>query len=318
MVMRGRFAGRGSPGRLPAGPVPAVDSAVDPAAARDAELGDVDWSTLPAGSVRKWFQAPSGPLAAVGMGDPGNPAVVLVPGAMGSKEDFSLMLPELAAAGYFVFSFDLAGQYESAGAGPENLRPPRRRYDYDLFTADLVSVLSAYGPAHVVGYSFAGVVAQLALLQRPELFRSITLLGCPPRGGQSFRGVRRIGWAAPLVGDRISADLIVWGVQRNFIGAPPGRMGFVSHRFTLTRKDAVRDMVGLMRHAPDLRAALGQATVPKFVAVGEHDVWPLRLHREFADSIGAVFAAYGSGHSPSEESPYQFTRDLLRLYGSAA
>ncbi|MCQ2000907.1 alpha/beta fold hydrolase [Arthrobacter zhaoxinii] len=290
----------------------------DPAAVRDAELGEVDWFALPDGAVRSRFPAPSGPLAAVSMGDPGGPAVVLVPGAMGSKEDFSLMLPELASAGYFAFTFDLAGQYESAGAGPEHLCPPRPRYDYDLFTGDLAAVLSAYGPAHVVGYSFAGIVAQLTLLQRPDLFRSITLLGCPPRGGQSFRGVSRIGWASPLVGDRISADLIVWGVQRNFIHAPPGRMALVAHRFTLTRKESIRDMVGLMRHAPDLRTPLAAAGVPKFVAVGEHDVWPLRLHREFAADIGASFAAYGSGHSPSEESPYQFTRDLLRLFGSAA
>lgn len=236
---------------------------------------------------------------------------------MGSKEDFSLMLPELSSAGYFAFSYDLAGQYESAGAGPEQLHPPRSRYDYDLFVDDLIAVLTLYGRAHVVGYSFAGVVVQLTALRRPDLFRSMTLLGCPPRGGQSFRGVSRIGWLAPLVGDRISADLIVWGVRRNIIGAPAGRMKLVNRRFTVTRRDSTRDMVRLMRHAPDLRAALGATTLPKFVGVGEHDVWPVRLHREFAASIGASFAVYASGHSPSEESPYQLTRDLLRLYRTA-
>lgn len=290
----------------------------DPAAARDAALGDVDWAAPPQGSLRSRFQAPSGSLATLSMGDPAGTPVILVPGTMGSKEDFSLMLPELAAAGYYAFSFDLAGQYESAGAGPEHLQPARQHYDYELFTEDLLSVLAVHGPAHVVGYSFAGVVVQLALLQRPDLFRSVCLLGCPPRGGQSFRGVSRIGWLAPLVSGRLSADLIVWGVQRNFIGASPGRMRFVSHRFTLTRKEAIRDTVGLLRHAPDLRARLGAVGIPKFVAVGEHDVWPVRLHREFAASIGAAFAAYGTGHSPSEESPYQLTRDLLRLYASTA
>ncbi|MCC3279394.1 alpha/beta hydrolase [Arthrobacter sp. zg-Y40] len=298
---------------------PASDpAALDPAALEDARLGNVDWMLHPRGSVRSRFDAPSGSLAALSMGDPEDPAVILVPGAMGSKEDFSLMLPGLAAAGYFAFSFDLAGQYESAAAGPENLDPPRSRYDYDLFIADLLAVLAVHGPAHVVGYSFAGVVVQLAALRRPDLFRSITLLGCPPRGGQSFRGVSRIGWLAPLVSDRLSADLIVWGVRRNFIRADAGRMKLVNHRFTVTRRDSVRDMVGLMRHAPDLRAALGASTLPKFVAVGEHDVWPVRLHREFAASIGASFAAYGSGHSPCEESPHQLTRDLLRMYRSAA
>ena len=327
MAIRGNFPGRAFPGRFRAehpGVSPASHPAVsgpggsdpsDPAACRDARLGEVDWTAVPTGSVRTGFPAPSGSLAALVMGDPAHPPVILVPGAMGSKEDFSLMLPILAEAGYFAASFDLAGQYESAGAGPENLDPPRRRYDYDLFIDDLLAVLEVHGPAHVVGYSFAGVVVQLAVLRRPELFRSIALLGCPPRGGQSFRSVSRIGWLAPLVSDRISADLIVWGVRRNFIRASAGRMKLVNHRFTLTRRDSVRDMVGLMRHAPDLRAALGAATLPKFVAAGEHDVWPLRLHREFAASIGASFASYGSGHSPSEEAPHQLTRDLLRMYG---
>ncbi|MCC3271612.1 alpha/beta hydrolase [Arthrobacter zhangbolii] len=323
MALRGIFPGRRLPRRLhpepAAGPaaVPGAAAAADPAAARDAALGDIDWTVLPPGTGRSFFPAPSGALAAVSMGSPADTPVILVPGAMGSKEDFSLMLPELAAAGYFAFSYDLAGQYESAGAGPEQLHPPRAHYDYDLFVDDLISVLAVHGPAHVVGYSFAGVVVQLTALRRPDLFRSMTLLGCPPRGGQSFRGVSRIGWLAPLIGDRISADLIVWGVRRNFIRAPAGRMKLVNLRFTVTRRDSIRDMVRLMRHAPDLRAALGATTVPKFVGVGAHDVWPVRLHREFAASIGASFAVYASGHSPSEESPYQLTHDLLRLYRTA-
>ena len=80
-----------------------------------------------------------------------------------------LMLPGLAAAGYYVLSCDIAGQYESAAAGPENLVPPRAHYDYDLFTNDLLAMLDAEdGPAHVVGYSFAAIFAQLAFTRRPE------------------------------------------------------------------------------------------------------------------------------------------------------
>jgi alpha-beta hydrolase superfamily lysophospholipase len=52
------------------------------------------------------------------MGPPDGRRVVLVPGATGSKEDFRRVLPLLAAAGYRAESFDLAGQFESAGAGP--------------------------------------------------------------------------------------------------------------------------------------------------------------------------------------------------------
>ena len=94
---------------------------VDEAARLDAALPDVDWSVPPSGAVRGRFQAPSGALATLAMGNPDNPRVLLIPGATGSKEDFSLMLPQLAAAGYFVLSCDIAGQYESADAGPEQL-----------------------------------------------------------------------------------------------------------------------------------------------------------------------------------------------------
>lgn len=290
---------------------------VDEAARRDAALPDVDWSVLPDGAVRGGFAAPSGTLATVTMGRPGNPRVLLVPGATGSKEDFSLMLPELAAAGYFVLSCDIAGQYESAAAGPENLVPPRAHYDYELFSNDLIAMLDAEeGSAHVVGYSFAAIVAQLAFTRRPDKFRSLTLLSCPPVPGQSFRGVQRIGrfsgWASPRVG----AALMIWGIRSNVIGVAPNRMRFVKDRFRFTRRSSVTDIFGLMQHAPDLREALAAASLPKFVAVGEHDLWPLALHRTFAQAIGARIAVYRGGHSPSETSPYQMSRDLIALYAA--
>lgn len=292
---------------------------IDEAARLDAALPDVDWFATPAGAVRGKFLAPSGPLATLSMGDPAGPRALLIPGATGSKEDFALMLPRLAAAGYFVLSCDIAGQYESADAGPENLQPPREHYDYQLFADDLIALLEGGGgaAAHVVGYSFAAIVAQLAFAQRPELFRSLTLLSCPPEPGNSFRGVQRIGrfsgWASPRVG----AAVLIWGIRRNVIRVTPNRMRFVRYRFRLTRRSSVTDIFGLMQHAPDLRGVLAAATLPKFVAVGEHDLWPLALHRRFAQAIGAKIAVYRGGHSPSETSPHQMSRDLIALYADA-
>lgn len=43
---------------------------VDAAALLDAELGDVDWSVPPVGSVAMRLPVPSGHLAALAMGDP--------------------------------------------------------------------------------------------------------------------------------------------------------------------------------------------------------------------------------------------------------
>ncbi len=283
-----------------------------------ADLSAIDWSILPAGAVRSFFAAPSGSLAVVTLGDPAHPRIVLAPGVTGSKEDFSLVLPTLAAAGYHVTSYDLAGQYESTHAGPERLVPPRKHYDYDLFVADLVALLEdGPVPVHVLGYSFAATVAQIALAQRPELFASLALLSCPPRSGQAFRGVSRIGWLSTVLGARAGASLMVWGIRRNLTGVTAARMRFVKERFELTRRRSITDVMRLMKQTPDLVRVLATAPIPLLVAVGEHDIWPLRLHAQFAEAIGARLAVYPAGHSPSETTPDALARDLLALYASA-
>lgn len=286
----------------------------------DAAIGDIDWTVLPDGAERSWFEAPSGRLAMVALGESAHPRVVFVPGVTGSKEDFNLVMPIVAAAGYRVIAYDQAGQYESAVAGPGTAIPPRAHYDYELFVDDLIAVLEdggESGGAHVLGYSFAGTVAQIAMSRRPELFASLTLLSCPPEPGQGFRGVKRIGWISGLTTGRIGAALMLWGIRRNFVPVPPGRLAFVKARLRVTNLDSVRDIIGMMKRAPDLREQLALIDTPKLLAVGEHDLWPLHLHFAFADRIGARVAVYRSGHSPCETSPHQLSRDLLELYSRA-
>ena len=284
---------------------------------QDAALADRDWTVLPAGVVRSTVVAPSGELATIEAGKPGDPRVVLVPGVTGSKEDFELMLPLIASAGYHVLAYDMAGQYESASAGPENLVPPRAHYDHELFVNDLIAVLEAApGPAHVLGYSFAGTVVQLAYARRPDLFLSLTMLSAPPQSGQGFRGVKRIGWISGATSGRVGAALMIWGVRQNFVHVPPGRLRFVRMRFNFTRRSSVADIISLMKRAPNLDSVLRDADIPKLVAVGEHDLWPISLHREFAESIGARLVVYPTGHSPCETQPHQLSRDLIELYAA--
>ena len=174
-----------------------TDVPADDTRALDEAIPDLDWRTLPPGTERTIFDAPSGPLARIALKPGQGPRVLLVPGATGLKEDFILMLPLLAAAGYRAESFDLAGQYESFAAGPRRLDPPRERYDERLFLDDLRAVLAdGNSPVHVLGYSFAGTVAQLALREVPERFASLTLLSCPAR---TWGGVPRREGDRPAV-----------------------------------------------------------------------------------------------------------------------
>lgn len=280
-------------------------------ASLDAAIGDVDWTVPPEGSVRSWFSAPSGDLAVVSLGDPAQPRVVLVPGATGSKEDFALMLPLLAQAGYFAQSFDIAGQYESHAAGANSA------YTYELFVADLIAFLVAGAPAHLLGYSFAGIVAQLVAIRRPDLVRSLTLLTTPPGSGNVFASMKWLGPLAPITTPRRGAGLMIWGIVTNKNRVPPRRLEFVRSRFALTSRRSVDEIVGLMMTAPDLRSRVRTLQIPKLVVAGSHDLWPLAAHARFAHDLDAEFRAYPTGHSPSETTPHQLTADLLDLYSRA-
>ena len=284
----------------------------DEAERLDRTLEDRDWTIPAPGSVASRFAAPSGELAVVSLGDPADPRVVLIPGVTGSKEDFVLMLPILAEAGYFVQSLDLAGQYESA-AGP----PPGRRYDYDLFVDDIVAFLEAGGPAHVLGYSFAGTIAQLVLARRPDLVRSLTLLATPPEPGNAFRGVRGLGPFSFLTTARLVAGLMRWGIVTNKNHVPPRRLAFVRHRFEFTSRRAHVDIIRLMKRTPDVQAAIAASPVPKLVAVGSHDLWATRLHGAFAARIRARLVVYPTGHSPCETAPHQLARDMLAIFSGS-
>lgn len=303
-------------GDVTSGPRPRLRAglaAVDEAARLDARLPPTEWNRLPEGASRVGFQAPSGLLAGFTLGDPAAQRIVLVPGATGSKEDFLLLAPLLARAGYRVESFDLAGQYESASAGPSEAG----RYDYALFVDDLIAVLESAGPAHLLGYSFAGIVAQLATVRRPDLISSLTLLTTPPVPGHSLARVRFVGWLSRLSSARVAASLMIWGIVTNKNRVDELRLSFVRDRLDITRRSSVDEMVGLMREVPDLRAGLRELGIPALVAVGIHDLWPLRLHARFATSIGARMVVYRTGHSPCETAPNQLARDMLGLIRSA-
>jgi pimeloyl-ACP methyl ester carboxylesterase len=288
---------------------------IENARERDEGIRDFDWRVLPAEAVRDDIDAPSGRLARITAGSPGAPRVLLVPGVTGSKEDFALMVPLLAAAGYRVESYDLAGQYESAGAGPENLDPPRAGYDYRLFMDDMIAVLtSAPGPVHVLGYSFAGLVAQQVLAERPELFASLTLLTTPPASGQVFRGIKRIGRLSDTASPRTGASLLLWGIRNNLNRVGPQRLAFVRDRFALTRRDSIDDIVGLMMATPDVVDAVAATPIPKLIAASAHDLWPVAQYRAYGARISAEVVVYETGHSPCETAPHQLCRDMLRVF----
>ena len=108
------------------------------------------------------------------LGDPANPAVLLIAGAASSmdwwRQEF---LERLASAGRYVIRYDTRDTGQS-----ESYPPGAPGYTFSDLVDDAVGVLDAVGvpSAQVVGISMGGALAQLVTLQHPERVDSLVLI----------------------------------------------------------------------------------------------------------------------------------------------
>jgi pimeloyl-ACP methyl ester carboxylesterase len=119
-------------------------------------------------------------ICAQTFGDPADPAILLIHGAMASmlgwEDDFCR---RLAAGGRFVIRYDHRDTGRSVSYPPGE--PP---YTLRDLTADAIGILDTLGAdrAHFVGRSMGGGIAMLAASARPMRVASLTLIGTSPGG----------------------------------------------------------------------------------------------------------------------------------------
>jgi pimeloyl-ACP methyl ester carboxylesterase len=119
-------------------------------------------------------------LACEAFGDPDDPAILLIMGAMASM----LWWPKefcqrLAAKGCYVI------RYDNRDTGLSTNYPAGKpEYSFDDMADDAIRVLDGYGisSAHIVGMSMGGMIAQLVALKYPERSRTLTLISTSPVG----------------------------------------------------------------------------------------------------------------------------------------
>jgi len=114
-------------------------------------------------------------------GDPADPLLLLVAGAASSYDWWDVGLCEaLAAAGRRVVRYDHRDTGRSATG-----RPGSPAYDAEALQRDCADLVLALGgaPAHLMGLSMGGGMAQALALTRPELVASVTLVATTAVGG---------------------------------------------------------------------------------------------------------------------------------------
>ena len=255
-------------------------TSIDDALELDRAIPDLDWHVFPAGTVHDVFEAPSGGLARVRLGEPDAPRVRAGLGRGRLERGLRPALPAVRRGGLSASSPTTSRGTTGRSRRARQTSIRRASTTTTGCSSTISSPILEDGrtPAHVLGYSFAGLVAELALVERPDLFASLTLMAAPPATGQVFRGVKHIGPISDMPPHR-AAGLILWGIRYNLNRTPPLRIAFVRERMAVTGRPVIDDIVGLMMTMPDIADDVAAIGIPKFIAVGEADLWPEEQHR---------------------------------------
>ena len=113
------------------------------------------------------------------------PSTVLLIHAVGYDLTYWDQQIEALRNSFTVIAFDLPGHGRSAGDAGD--------CTFDRMVEVIVRLLSQVdrGPVHVVGISFGGMIAQYLVLARPDLVRSLTLIGAASRFADAARVAMR-------------------------------------------------------------------------------------------------------------------------------
>ncbi|RLV54664.1 alpha/beta hydrolase [Aeromicrobium phragmitis] len=225
-------------------------------------------------------------------------SVLLVHGWTGSKEDFTPILPLLAARGFDVVAYDQRGQYETPGSLDDD-------YSLEAFAGDALALAEAAFEDerfHLLGHSFGGLVAQRVALAAPDRLASLSLL-CSGPGALGDSPTRPLKHVVAAIGQ--VPLLQIHQLREKGVKRPAQITAFLAKRFTSGVPAALKAITQHLIDAPDLIDDVAETQLPCWVARGANDdAWPFETQDDMARRLGTeVVVLPSSAHSPAVEAP---------------
>lgn len=251
------------------------------------------------------------------LGEPSVVPVVFLHHLTAVLDDWDPRVIDGIAAHRRVIAFDNRGVGATGGSVPSTVE--------DMGT-DAIAFIRALGLRQVdlLGFSLGGGVAQMVVLQAPELVRRVIVAGSGPRGGG---GIDRMG---SIVGLAYLKALFTLSDPRNFLffpRSPEGRQAAADYLRRLKERTDNRDkrisiqaafaQIKAIRHAgrcqPD---DLSVVTQPVLVVNGENDLMVATSHSaDMAQRLpNAQLKIYpNSGHGGAFQHHQAFVADALQF-----
>jgi pimeloyl-ACP methyl ester carboxylesterase len=240
--------------------------------------------------------------------DGAGPALLLVHGFGGAKEDFADHVPALAEHATVVW-FDHRGHGESDHPADE------AAYSLDRLAADALQVADALGfeRFRLLGHSMGGMVARRAVLAHPERVERLVLMdtssgapaGIEPESVDLGVSIACTDGMAVLKAVQDEAALLGTPAHQRVLAERPGYREFEERKWAALSKEMWIALASELARQPDQLAAMRAVPCPTLVIVGEQDTPFLASSRAMADVIpdARLVIVADAGHSPQFENP---------------
>jgi pimeloyl-ACP methyl ester carboxylesterase len=249
------------------------------------------------------------------------PALLLLHGIGGAKEDFAGHVEALAALGPVV-------TYDHRGHGDSDRPEDLAAYSFDRLAADALCVADAAGCGtfRLLGHSMGGMVSRRVVLAAPARVGAHVLMdtspGRPPRIDSEIvdlgAQIARDDGIAELKRVMDAFDPLGSPSYRRMLDEEPGYREFIEWKWSRLSAAMYSALLLAIDRQPDQLAALAAVPMPTLVVVGEEDETFLEPSRAMAAAIpGAELAVIpDAGHSPQFENPVAWRKVVEEFFGS--